>query len=51
MAWYSASAEDRETVGCFLVLQEIGEAPKATKKAVTDCRVRGQPAQSESQYA
>jgi len=25
---YSASAEDLDTVGCFLVFQEIGELPR-----------------------
>ncbi|XP_074290248.1 momilactone A synthase-like [Silene latifolia] len=31
MARYSASAEDKDTVFCFLVFQEIGELPKKTR--------------------
>jgi len=31
MALYSASAEDRDTVVCFLVLQDIGDPPKEMK--------------------
>lgn len=27
IARYSASADDNETVGCFLVFQEMGEPP------------------------
>jgi hypothetical protein len=28
---YSASAEERDTVGCFFVFQEIGDPPSITK--------------------
>jgi len=31
MDLYSASAEDRDSICCFLVFQEIGEEPKRTK--------------------
>ena len=47
---YSTSAEERETVVCFLVFHEIGELPNITKYAVKDRLVRGQLAQSASQY-
>uniref|UniRef100_A0A7N0TK53 Smr domain-containing protein n=1 Tax=Kalanchoe fedtschenkoi TaxID=63787 RepID=A0A7N0TK53_KALFE len=35
-ALYSASAEDRATVGCFLLFQEIRESPSLTQKPVTE---------------
>lgn len=47
-ARYSASVEDRETVGCFLDFQEINELPKNTQNLVIDRLVSGQVAQSES---
>jgi len=31
MEWYSTSAEDRDTVGCFLLRQEIGDPPSMIK--------------------
>ena len=31
IALYSASAEERDTVVCFLVLQETGDPPKEIK--------------------
>lgn len=49
MDLYSASAEDMETVCCFLVVQEIGEVPRRTIDALRERRVSGQAAQSESQ--
>ena len=45
---YSASAEERDTVCCFLVFHEIGEDPSRTNHPVRDLRVKGHPAQSES---
>ncbi|MFS7928694.1 hypothetical protein Hanom_Chr04g00323761 [Helianthus anomalus] len=51
MARYSASAEERETTDCFLVLQEIRVPPSKRKYPVRDLLVYGHPNQSESQYA
>jgi len=48
-ARYSASAEEWETVYCFLVRQEIGLVPSWMKKPMVDLRVSGQLAQSESE--
>jgi len=48
---YSASAEDLETIVCFLVCQEIGDPPMETRYPVRDHRVIGQVSQSASQYA
>jgi hypothetical protein len=48
---YSASVDDRETVGCFLADQEIKLGPRKIAKPVVDHRSSGQPAQSTSQYA
>lgn len=47
-ARYSASANERDTVACFLDFQLIKESPIKTQKLVTDLRVSGQAAQSES---
>lgn len=47
MARYFASAEERETVGCFLVFQEIGKLPREMKYLVTDRRVMEQLTQLE----
>jgi len=47
---YSASAEERETMCCFLVFQDTGELPRKTIQPVSDRRVRGQPAQSASHH-
>ena len=33
MAWYSISVEERETMRCFVELQEIGLAPGKIRKA------------------
>ena len=49
-ALYSASAEERETVSCFCVLQEIGESPNCTIQPVSERRVSGHPPQSESHH-
>ena len=51
MALYSASAEDNDTVGCFLDFQLIGLSPSKTKYPLTDLLESGHVAQSESQYA
>ena len=51
MNLYSASAEDNETVACFLDFQEIGLPPMVMKYPLTDFLVVGQAAQSESQKA
>jgi hypothetical protein len=51
MARYSASAEDLETVDCFLYFQDIKELSRKTQKLVMDRLVSTQPAQSESQKA
>ena len=48
MALYSASAEERDTVCCFLVFHEMGDLPKKTSQPVRDRRDIGQAAQSES---
>jgi hypothetical protein len=47
---YSASAEEREIVGCFLVFHDIGLEPNMVKYPVVERRVVGQPAQLESAY-
>lgn len=38
---YSASAEDLETMTCFLVFQEIDDFPRNTRQPVKEQRVRG----------
>ena len=43
---YSASALERETVGCFFVFQETGDPPSVTKHPVRDRLVKGQAPQS-----
>jgi len=43
IARYSTSAEEGETVCCFLVFQEMGECPKNTNQPVVKRLVRGQP--------
>ena len=50
MDLYSASADDLETVTCFLVFHEMGECPKKTSLPHNEQRVRGQLAQSESHH-
>lgn len=44
----STSADERDTVYCFLVFQEIGEEPRNTIQPESECCVNGQLAQSES---
>ena len=51
MDQYPASADDLETVCCYLDFHEIKESPKKTQKPVTDLQEFGQPAQFESQNA
>ncbi|XP_074283896.1 valerianol synthase TPS8-like [Silene latifolia] len=46
---YSASAEDNETVCCFLDFQDSRLPPMKTRKPLTDLLVFGQAAQSASQ--
>ena len=41
MDQYSASAEERDTIFCFLVFHEIGEDPSRTNHLVRDLRVKG----------
>jgi hypothetical protein len=48
---YSASAEERETVCCFLDFQEIRASPRKTQNPVIECRESEQAAQSLSQKA
>lgn len=48
---YSASADERETICCFLHFQVIRESPSKTQKPVRESLVLGQLAQSASQYA
>lgn len=50
MELYSASAEERATVCCFLVFQDMGEWPKNTNQPVRDYRVSEHAAQSESHH-
>lgn len=47
-ARYSTSADERETVACFLDRQETKDSPRNTKKAVTERRVSKQEPQSAS---
>ena len=51
MALYSASAEERDTVVCFLVRQDMGDPPNEIKYPLRDFLVRGHAPQSESQNA
>lgn len=48
---YSASALERDTVGCFFALQEIQFPPRKVQTPLVDRRVSGQPAQSASENA
>ncbi|KAJ0890595.1 hypothetical protein HanRHA438_Chr09g0425581 [Helianthus annuus] len=47
----SASAEDLDTVACFLLFQGTKDLPKKTQNPVTDFLVLTHFAQSESAYA
>jgi len=49
IALYSASAEDLDTVVCFLLLHDISAFSKNTQYPVTDHRVVISPSQSVSQ--
>ena len=51
MDLYSASADDLETVCCFLDFLEIRESPRKTQKLVNDLLVSGHEAQSASAKA
>jgi len=46
---YSASAEDKDTVTCFLDFQDIKVLPKKMTNPLTDLRVWEHAAQSASQ--
>ena len=48
-ARYSASVEERETVGCFLETQVRGLVPRKTIYPVVERRVWGSPTQSTSE--
>ena len=48
---YSASVDERETIGCFLDFQDMREVPRNTQKPKIKRRVSGQEAQSESAKA
>lgn len=50
-ALYLASAEDLDTLDCFLALQETNELPRNIQKPVTEPRVSGQEAQLASEKA
>lgn len=50
MLRYSASAKDRATVLCFLVLQLTNVEPRKTQNPVRDFLVSGHEAQPASQY-
>ena len=51
IARYSASAEERDTMVCFLAFQETNEWPKKIQKPVTERRVSEQVPQSASEKA
>jgi len=50
-AWYAASAEELEIVGCFLARKGMRLEPKKPANPVVERHVLGQPAQSVSQKA
>ncbi|CAL8988629.1 unnamed protein product [Prunus brigantina] len=50
MDLYSDSAEERDTIDCFLLFQDMGAPPRKMQNPVTDRLVVGQLAQSASQY-
>ena len=50
-ARYSASMEDRETVGCFFEDQDMGLEPRKTNYPVVDLRPVGSPTQSALEKA
>ena len=47
---YSTSVEERETVCCVLVFQEMGNFSRKTNQPVSDRQVKGKLAQSESHH-
>lgn len=49
-ALYSDSAEEQDTVSCFVVFQKIGELPNCINQPVKDLRVIGQPEKSASHH-
>jgi len=51
IAWYSVSAEEWETIDCFLLFQEIRKSPRKIQKPVTDLRSVGSLSWSASEYA
>ena len=48
---YLASVLDRETIGCFLALQEIRQSPRKIENPKVECQSSRLPAQFESQKA
>lgn len=51
MARYSASMEERETIFCFLLFQELRGLPRKTQSSVVDLRSTRSPAKSASEKA
>lgn len=51
IARYSASAEEREMVDCFLDFQETKASPRKIQKPVVDFQESGQAVQSASEKA
>ena len=51
MARYSASADDLETLACFLDFHDMSYFPRKMQYPVTDLLVAPQPPQSKSQKA
>ena len=50
-ARYSASAEERDIVDCFLAFQDTRESPRKIQKPVMDFLELGRDAQSASEKA
>ena len=51
IAWYSASADERDTMLCFFDFHKISDSPRNTQKPLVDLFVSLQVAQSESTKA
>ena len=49
MAWYSASAENWDTMLCFFNFYKIRDCPSRTQYPITEWRVSEHEAQLESQ--
>ncbi|CAL9026970.1 unnamed protein product, partial [Prunus brigantina] len=49
--WYSAYADDLETVTCFLLFNDMSDLPRKIQYPITKRLVKGHRAQSTSQYA